>query len=139
VYVDTLLLVVPSIRAQSPLTKTTAWIKLHFLQPALYYTLCPLFVSRFYLPPSQVERCKAAAVAKTLKASVASARTQQQQQPQQRGRHHIPEQQQQQGGGGGDPARTPGYNVAYVGNIAFEARPEDISELFEACNVTKVC
>ena len=91
---------------------------------------------------SQVERCKAAAVAKTLKASVASARTQQQQQqqqqPQQRGRHHIPEQQQQQGGGGGDPARTPGYNVAYVGNIAFEARPEDISALFEACNVTKV-
>lgn len=31
-----------------------------------------------------------------------------------------------------------GYNVAYVGNIAFEARPEDVKALFESCGVTLV-
>jgi hypothetical protein len=106
-----------------------------------------------------VERCKAAAVAKTLKQSVASVRSQQHQQQSQRGRQQQQQQQQQQphtpagaaagngdafataaagGGAAAGPARTPGYNVAYVGNIAFEARPEDVSALFEACNVTKV-
>jgi len=90
----------------------------------------------------QVERCKAAAVAKQLKASAASARNTPQQQSQ-RGRQQQQQQQQQAdaaaAANGDGPGKTPGYNVAYVGNIAFEARPEDISALFEACNVTKVC
>lgn len=31
-----------------------------------------------------------------------------------------------------------GYNVAYVGNIAFEADEDDLRELFSGCNITKV-
>ena len=34
--------------------------------------------------------------------------------------------------------KTAGYNVAYVGNIAFEATPENIESLFEPYGVTKV-
>jgi RNA recognition motif-containing protein len=34
--------------------------------------------------------------------------------------------------------KVKGYNVAYVGNIAFEASPEDIKALFESCGVTLV-
>jgi hypothetical protein len=91
-----------------------------------------------------VEKAKATAVAKSLKATAASTRNQQQSQ---RGRQQQQQQQTPDAGTpvaaastavGEGPARTPGYNVAYVGNIAFEARPEDISALFESCNVTKV-
>lgn len=40
---------------------------------------------------------------------------------------------------GGDRAgQTPGYLVAYVGNVAFEASSEDVSALFEGCSVTRV-
>eukprot|EP00884_Botryococcus_braunii_P001700 jgi/Botrbrau1/11530/Bobra.0393s0009.1 len=34
--------------------------------------------------------------------------------------------------------KTPGYLVAYVGNVAFEASAEDVSAVFEGCNVTRV-
>jgi nucleolin len=33
---------------------------------------------------------------------------------------------------------VPGYNVAYVGNIAFEADVNDLRELMSDCDVTKV-
>jgi hypothetical protein len=36
------------------------------------------------------------------------------------------------------PGKTAGYNVAYVGNIAFEAGPDDLKALFADCGVTKV-
>ena len=35
-------------------------------------------------------------------------------------------------------AKVPGYNVAYVGNIAFEASPDEIKALFEPYGVIKV-
>ena len=35
-------------------------------------------------------------------------------------------------------SKVPGYNVAYVGNIAFEASPDEIKALFEPYGVTKV-
>lgn len=31
-----------------------------------------------------------------------------------------------------------GYNVAYVGNIAFEATDKDVMEFFKSCPATKV-
>jgi RNA recognition motif-containing protein len=31
-----------------------------------------------------------------------------------------------------------GYNVAYVGNIAFEADESDLRELLSGCDITKV-
>lgn len=34
--------------------------------------------------------------------------------------------------------QVPGYNVAYVGNIAFEAGEADLRELMRDCTVTKV-
>lgn len=34
--------------------------------------------------------------------------------------------------------QVPGYNVAYVGNIAFEADVNDMRELMGDCNITKV-
>jgi hypothetical protein len=47
------------------------------------------------------------------------------------------------GGGGaagaaGRPAKTPGYNVAYVGNVAFEVTREELAEVFGACGVKLV-
>jgi hypothetical protein len=98
------------------------------------------------LMPLQVEKAKATAVAKSLKATAASTRNQQQsQRSRQQQEQHTPNGDAPvaaaaaAGGATGEgPARTPGYNVAYVGNIAFEARPEDISALFDSCNVTKV-
>jgi hypothetical protein len=45
--------------------------------------------------------------------------------------------QQQRGGprGGMDnrPQKVPGFNVAYVGNIAFETSLEELQELFQPC------
>lgn len=40
--------------------------------------------------------------------------------------------------GGGGAGQTPGYLVAYVGNVAFEASAEDVAALFEGCSVTRV-
>lgn len=95
-----------------------------------------------------MERCKAAAVAKQIKASLNPGRHQQQ------SAHNAAAPPpstpgaaagaavgagRSSSGAGAGPAKTPGYNVAYVGNIAFEARTEDISGLFEGCGVTKVC
>jgi hypothetical protein len=34
--------------------------------------------------------------------------------------------------------QVPGYNVAYVGNIAFEAEEGDLQELMADCSITKV-
>ena len=34
--------------------------------------------------------------------------------------------------------QVPGYNVAYIGNIAFEADEGDIRELMGDCTITKV-
>lgn len=34
--------------------------------------------------------------------------------------------------------QTPGYHVAYVGNVAFEAGPNDVKELFSGCSVRLV-
>lgn len=36
------------------------------------------------------------------------------------------------------PSKTPGYHVAYVGNVAWEAGDKDIAKLFEPYNVTLV-
>jgi len=38
----------------------------------------------------------------------------------------------------GPAAKTPGYNVLYVGNLAFEASPQHVTEHFQNCKVTKV-
>ena len=32
--------------------------------------------------------------------------------------------------------QTPGYHVAYVGNLAFEANQQQLKDVFEGCNVT---
>jgi hypothetical protein len=37
------------------------------------------------------------------------------------------------GGGAAAAPKVPGYNVAYVGNIAFEAGPDDVAALFAGC------
>lgn len=66
---------------------------------------------------------------------------QQQQQEHRADSAAVPTQEQQQQadiGSSQGPSRTPGYNVAYVGNIAFEATAEDVSTLFAECGVTKV-
>lgn len=41
-------------------------------------------------------------------------------------------------GSSGRPGKTPGYNVAYVGNIAFEVTPEELKEVFADCGVKLV-
>ncbi|GBF98079.1 hypothetical protein Rsub_10307 [Raphidocelis subcapitata] len=41
-------------------------------------------------------------------------------------------------GGSGRPAKTPGYNVAYVGNVAFEVTREELAEVFSDCGVKLV-
>ena len=89
----------------------------------------------------QVDRCKAAQSGKKAKAQQAPAQQQQQGSPQQ-------QQQQVEGGtskavaaypnGSSGPQKTPGYNVAYVGNIAFEVTPQELQELFSPHGVTKV-
>ncbi|KAI3433472.1 hypothetical protein D9Q98_003284 [Chlorella vulgaris] len=38
----------------------------------------------------------------------------------------------------GPAPKTPGYHVAYVGNVAYEADDKALSRLFEPCGVTKV-
>ena len=94
----------------------------------------------------QVDRCKAAQSGKKAKAQQAPA--QQQQQQQQQGSPQQQQQQQVEGGtskavaatpnGSSGPQKTPGYNVAYVGNIAFEVTPQELQELFSPHGVTKV-
>ncbi len=37
-----------------------------------------------------------------------------------------------------DVEQVEGYNVAYVGNIAFEAGESDLRELLAGCEITKV-
>lgn len=34
--------------------------------------------------------------------------------------------------------QTPGYHVAYVGNLVFEATPKQLREVFKGCEVTVV-
>lgn len=95
-----------------------------------------------------MDRCKAATVTKHIKAAAAAVgRTPPKQQQQQESANTAEQQQQQQaaaavpaaGSGGGEARKTPGYNVAYVGNIAFEAGPDDLKQIFAECGVTKVC
>jgi hypothetical protein len=100
-----------------------------------------LLASATASPAPQVQKCKAAAA---LKAFDEVARAQQrlqhgqQQQQQQQG-----EQQQGAAAGGSSSAakqkrgaaaanKTEGYTVAYVGNVAFEAKPQDLLELWAA-------
>ena len=55
-----------------------------------------------------MEKCKAAAVKKALHPSAAAA-----------------------GGDGAPPRKQEGYNVAYVGNIAYDVTREELIELFK--------
>jgi hypothetical protein len=88
-----------------------------------------------------VEKCKAAAAPKTPRgrpvsgggaaaASAAAAAAPQQEALTPPGSAARP--------AAGEPAKVAGYNVAYVGNIAFEATTEDIKALFEGCEVTRI-
>jgi hypothetical protein len=97
----------------------------------------------------QVERCKAVAAAKHMKAAATvSGHQHRRQQQQQHNADGSAEKAQPAAaaaaaaGGGGNaaagPGKTAGYNVAYVGNIAFEAGPDDLKALFAECAVTKV-
>jgi hypothetical protein len=98
--------------------------------------------------PLQVERCKAVAAAKHMKAAATVSGHQQRRQQQQHAADGSAEQAQPPAAaaaaaaGGSTPAagpgKTAGYNVAYVGNIAFEAGPDDLKALFAECGVTKV-
>lgn len=38
----------------------------------------------------------------------------------------------------GAAQKQPGYHVAYVGNIAFEATPAEVQAVFEGCSVSRV-
>jgi nucleolin len=93
----------------------------------------------------KVEKCKAAAAVARRNFSVGNAAAaaaeaghqashedyahnqQQQQQQQQAQQQHA-----------GAPAKAPGYNVAYVGNVAFEATREELAGVFGACGVKLV-
>jgi len=41
-------------------------------------------------------------------------------------------------GASGRPAKTPGYNVAYVGNVAFEVTRDELADVFAGCGVKLV-
>jgi nucleolin len=41
-------------------------------------------------------------------------------------------------GGSGRPQKAPGYNVAYVGNVAFEVTRDELAEVFADCGVKLV-
>jgi hypothetical protein len=93
----------------------------------------------------QVERCKAVAAAKHMKAAATLSGHQQRHQQQQHNADGSAEQVQPAAAAaaaGATPAAGPGkaagYNVAYVGNIAFEAGPDELKALFAECGVTKV-
>ncbi|KAF6252896.1 hypothetical protein COO60DRAFT_1550635 [Scenedesmus sp. NREL 46B-D3] len=94
----------------------------------------------------KVERCKAVAAAKHMKAAATVSSHQQRRQQQQQNAdgstEPAPSTAAAAAAGGGTPAagpgKTAGYNVAYVGNIAFEAGPDDLQALFAECGVSKV-
>jgi nucleolin len=84
----------------------------------------------------QVDKCKAAQSGKKAKAQQAAAQQGQQQQQQEvAGPSRVSA---APPAGGSKPGKTPGYNVAYVGNIAFEVEPQELQQLFSPYGVTKV-
>lgn len=87
----------------------------------------------------QVDKCKASAAAKKLKSQPsqppAPTARPAQLQPHQAGGNTPPA---ATSGHTGAAQKTPGYNVAYVGNIAFEVSPDELQKLFTEYGVTKI-